>query len=59
MSARGGRRVLITGIGLLTPLGLDRESTWAALTEGRSGIGPVTLFPVFVKDLPDFLISLV
>ncbi len=35
---------LITGIGLLTPCGSDRESTWRSILEGRSGIGPVTRF---------------
>lgn len=38
------RRVVVTGIGLCTPLGLDRESTWKALIAGQSGIGPITRF---------------
>lgn len=38
------RRVVVTGIGLVTPLGLTAEETWEALTAGRCGIGPITLF---------------
>jgi 3-oxoacyl-[acyl-carrier-protein] synthase II len=38
------RKVAITGIGLITPLGLDRDSTWEGLVAGHSGIGPITLF---------------
>ncbi|MGE5528706.1 MAG: beta-ketoacyl-ACP synthase II [Patescibacteria group bacterium] len=37
-------RVVVTGLGLITPLGLNTEDTWRALVEGRSGIGPVTRF---------------
>jgi 3-oxoacyl-[acyl-carrier-protein] synthase II len=37
-----GRRVVITGWGAVTPVGLSVDDTWAALTEGRSGIGPLT-----------------
>ena len=38
------RRVVITGVGAVTPVGLDAASTWAALLEGQSGVGLVTLF---------------
>src|SRR5256885_12979660 len=38
------RRVVITGIGLLTPIGNDLESTWSALLAGKNGAAPITLF---------------
>ncbi|HEX7477852.1 MAG TPA: beta-ketoacyl-ACP synthase II [Polyangiales bacterium] len=38
------RRVVITGVGTVTPCGNDTASTWGALREGKSGIGPITLF---------------
>jgi 3-oxoacyl-[acyl-carrier-protein] synthase II len=38
------RRVVVTGIGLVTPVGNDTASTWQALIEGRSGVGPITYF---------------
>jgi 3-oxoacyl-[acyl-carrier-protein] synthase II len=38
------RRVVITGIGIISPLGCDLEKTWKGTLEGKSGIGPITLF---------------
>lgn len=38
-------RVVITGIGAVTPLGLDAADSWKAMREGRSAIGPITSVP--------------
>jgi 3-oxoacyl-[acyl-carrier-protein] synthase II len=38
------RRVVITGVGAVTPVGNTAEEFWQALLEGRSGIGPITRF---------------
>ena len=40
------RRVVVTGLGLVTPLGGDVETTWQNLIAGKSGIGPITRFDV-------------
>jgi 3-oxoacyl-[acyl-carrier-protein] synthase II len=48
-SQNGARRVVITGLGAVTPLGNDVESTWANLVAGASGAGPITQF-----DASDF-----
>ena len=43
------RRVVLTGVGLVSALGLDTESTWSGLLQGKSGVGPITHF-----DASDF-----
>jgi 3-oxoacyl-[acyl-carrier-protein] synthase II len=43
------RRVVVTGLGLVTPLGADVETTWANILAGKSGAGPITHF-----DASDF-----
>jgi 3-oxoacyl-[acyl-carrier-protein] synthase II len=60
MSLNGRRRVIITGLGAVTPLGNDVESTWSKLVAGESGAGEITAFdaseyPVnFACELKDF-----
>lgn len=43
------RRVVVTGIGAVTPVGLNADETWEALVNGKNGIAPITLF-----DTTDF-----
>src|SRR3954454_24798908 len=60
MSQNGRRRVVITGLGAITPIGKNIETTWQALLAGESGAGPITLFdtagyPVnFACEVKDF-----
>ena len=40
--SRPPHRVVVTGLGLVSSLALDREGTWSAMLEGRDGLGPLT-----------------
>ncbi len=44
------RRVVVTGLGALTPLGNSVEEFWAGLQAGRSGVGPITRFDALAKN---------
>lgn len=54
-------RVVVTGVGAMTPLGIGAETSWRRLVAGRSGIGPITRFdacdlPVRIAaEVPDFV----
>jgi 3-oxoacyl-(acyl-carrier-protein) synthase len=50
MRRKVDRRVAVTGVGLVTPLGTGVEKNWKALIAGRSGIGPIIRFDV--SDFP-------
>ena len=39
-----GHRVVVTGLGAVTPVGLDVASSWSAITQGVSGAAPITAF---------------
>ena len=38
------RRVVVTGLGLVSPVGIGVDESWSALVAGKSGVGPITLF---------------
>lgn len=44
------RRVVVTGLGMISPLGLDVQSSWQAIIQGKSGVGYITHFDA--KDYP-------
>ncbi len=60
---RSDRRVVVTGLGMVTPVGLDVESTWESLCEGRGGVGPISLFDAgtfptrIAAELKDFRLA--
>ena len=43
---KGPRRVVITGMGCVTPIGLNREEFWDSLINGRSGVSKIETFDV-------------
>ncbi|MCB1507157.1 MAG: beta-ketoacyl-[acyl-carrier-protein] synthase family protein [Hyphomicrobiaceae bacterium] len=44
--ADGLRRVVVTGLGMVTPIGLDSNETWASIKEGKCGVSRVENFPL-------------
>ena len=44
MNPNSANRVVVTGIGIISPLGLDINSTWESLIAGKAGIDYITLF---------------
>jgi 3-oxoacyl-[acyl-carrier-protein] synthase II len=47
---RSGRRVVVTGLGAVTPIGLTAGEFWQSMMEGKSGAGPITYFDVSRYD---------
>jgi 3-oxoacyl-[acyl-carrier-protein] synthase II len=63
LSRDDDRRVVVTGMGAVTPLGLDVESSWEGILKGQSGAGPITLFDTtgyrvtFAHEVSDWVTS--
>lgn len=51
MAKQRGRRVVVTGMAVVSPLGLSLDAYWTGLSEGTSGVGPLTAFGT-IADLP-------
>ena len=55
-----GRRIVITGLGVVSSIGLGKEAFWSALLEGKSGIQPIRSFDAssyscqFAGEISDF-----
>lgn len=45
------RRIVVTGLGAVTPIGLNVKESWSSALEGRSGIAPITLFDAGNQDV--------
>lgn len=60
MTLENGRRVVVTGVGLVSPLGAGTTETWQGILDGRNGIGPITRFDAsefacrIAGEVPDF-----
>ena len=50
MSVRSTRRIVVTGLGVITPLGTGVDKTWKAICAGESGIGRITKFDPAAYD---------
>jgi nodulation protein E len=44
--SKPGRRVVVTGLGAVTPIGTNVDEFWAGLKAGKSGVSPLNGFPI-------------